>query len=298
MRQVVAGNDRHIIAVTEVDRLRIGHRNAVVAGAKRQRIDAVTEIDGKTVLSRIKDQRLVTRTANQLGITGLRAVGIEVLREDAPVAGAVVILILRFPSDNKAAVGKRCHHRILLRLIRLRAHLELIANRDTAGVIALGEDPIFVTVLIVACPGDNKTVAAQAGHRRVILRTTCVRIGLEQIAVRDRRVIIRSRNHRELLTKHRPVAVIEPGTQLIRAGVGRLITPGDNELAVVEAGHRGLMLIANRPVRIDHELVANRVARSIELLAVNVVITAVAILIIGFPDLHKAAIRERCQSLT
>ena len=58
------------------------------------------------------------------------------------------------------------------------------------------------------------------------------------------------------------------------------------------------MLIANRPVRIDHELVANRVTRSIELLAVNVVITAVAILIIGFPDLHKAAIRERCQSLT
>ena len=51
------------------------------------------------------------------------------------------------------------------------------------------------------------------------------------------------------------------------------------------------MLIENRPVRIDHELVANRVARSIELLAVNVVVTAVAILIIGFPDLHKAAIR-------
>ena len=58
------------------------------------------------------------------------------------------------------------------------------------------------------------------------------------------------------------------------------------------------MLIENRPVRIDHELVANRVARSIELLAVNVVVAAVAVLIIGFPDLHKAAIRERRQSLT
>ena len=213
MRQVVAGNDRHIIAVTEIKRLRVGHRNTVIAGAKRQRIDAVTEIDGKAVLGRIKDQCLVARTANQLGIAGPRAVGIEVLREDAPVAGTVIVLILRFPSDNKAAIGKRCHHRILLRLIRLRTNLELIANRDTAGIIALGEDPIFVTVLIVACPGDNKTVAAQAGHRRVILRTTCVRIGLEQITVRDRRIIIRSRNHRELLTKHRPATVIEPRAQ-------------------------------------------------------------------------------------
>ena len=213
MRQVVAGNDRHIIAVTEVDHLRVGHRDAVVAGAKRQRIDAVTEIDGKAVLGRIKDQCLVARTANQLGIAGPRAVGIEVLREDAPVAGTVIVLILRFPSDNKAAISKRCHHRVLLRLIRLRAHLELIANRDTAGVIALGEDPILVTVLIVACPGDNKAVTAQAGHRCVILRTTCVRIGLEQITVRDRRIIIRSRNHRELLTKHRPATVIEPRAQ-------------------------------------------------------------------------------------
>ena len=59
MRQVVTGNDRQIIAVTEIDRLRVGHRDAVVAGAKRQRIDAVTEIDGKAVLGRIKDQCLV-----------------------------------------------------------------------------------------------------------------------------------------------------------------------------------------------------------------------------------------------
>ena len=213
VRQVVTGDNRHIIAVTEVDRLRIGHRNTVIAGPKRQRIDAITKIDGKTVLGRIKDQCLVTRTTDQLGIAGLRAVGIEVLREDAPVAGTVIVLILRFPSDNKAAIGKRRHHRILLRLIRLRTNLELIANRDTAGVIALGEDAILVTVLIATCPGDNKSVTAQAGHRCVILRSTCVRIGLEQITARDRRVIIRSRNHRELLTKHRPAAVIEPGTQ-------------------------------------------------------------------------------------
>ena len=53
------------------------------------------------------------------------------------------------------------------------------------------------------------------------------------------------------------------------------------------------MLITDRPVHIGHELVANRTAVRIKALAVNVVITAVAILVIRLPGNNKATVRQR-----
>ena len=75
VRQVVTSNDRQIIAVTEVDRLRVGHRDAVVASAKRQRIDAVTEIDGeaKILVAHCQQiERIFSHAVPQKGIDANR----------------------------------------------------------------------------------------------------------------------------------------------------------------------------------------------------------------------------------
>ena len=293
MGLVVTGDNHRVIAVAEVDRLRIGDRDIIVARSKRQRIDAIAKIDRQTVLGRIEDQRLVAGTADQLDIAGPRTVRIEVLRVDAPTAGTVVILICRLPTNDEAAVGKRGYRGILLAPIRGRVDQELFAGRCAVGVVKLTDNTIVIAIHILRLPGDNKTVAAQVGNRWPQLFAARIGVDLEQATGRHRCIIVRSRHHGELLTEHRPAAVIEARAQLVRPRIRALISPGDDELAVVEAGDRRIMLVTDGPTDIDHELVTNRAARSIKLLAVNVVVAAVAVLIIGFPDLHEAAARQR-----
>ena len=51
------------------------------------------------------------------------------------------------------------------------------------------------------------------------------------------------------------------------------------------------MLITDRPIHIGHELIANRTAVGIKTLAVDIIITAVAILVVRLPGDDKPAVR-------
>jgi hypothetical protein len=61
---VIAGDNCHVIAVAKIDSLNIGYRDVVVAGSKRQRINTVAKVDSQAILSRIEDQRLISRAAD------------------------------------------------------------------------------------------------------------------------------------------------------------------------------------------------------------------------------------------
>ena len=50
------------------------------------------------------------------------------------------------------------------------------------------------------------------------------------------------------------------------------------------------MLVTYGPVHIDHELITNRAGRIIKTLGVDIIVTTVAILVIGLPGNNKAAI--------
>ena len=137
-------------------------------------------------------------------------------KPDMPLAINTVtraVLAAGFPSDHEAAVFERRHRRIILIARSVGVDLELIAEGVALRVITLAVNTITRTILTAGLPGDHETVTAQTGHRRVILRTTCVRIGLEQAAIQRRRI---PAHGRELLTEYCPTAVVEPGTQLAR----------------------------------------------------------------------------------
>ena len=167
VRLVLAKSNHRIITVAELDRLRIGYRNIIVTGTQRQRIQAVTKVDGQTILGRIKDQRLIARTTHKLDIACLGTVRIEVLGVHTPCAAAV--LITRFPGHHEAAIVQHRHYRILLTVICLRINLELITHRRAAGIIALCRNAVIAAILAIRTPGYNKAVTAETGHRRVKL---------------------------------------------------------------------------------------------------------------------------------
>ena len=101
----------------------------------------------------------------------------EALREDA-VAGA--ILSFRFPDDDKAAVAKRRHVRIVLIIVGFAIHLKFVTDRIAEDIEALAEDAITAAILIFRLPHHHEAAIGEPADRGIIL----VRAGAVLINIR------------------------------------------------------------------------------------------------------------------
>jgi hypothetical protein len=126
---------------------------------------------------------------------------------------------------------------------RVCVHLELAADLRAAVVVALAEDTLAVTVLVVAPPDDDEVPRGVGPDRRQRLAAGRVRVHLEFGAERASRAV---------------VALAEDAAR----GIDVLIAlPHDDEVARGVAGDRRELLLP-RHVRVDLELGSDGLRRN------------------------------------
>ena len=312
MREALTANNRQVVATTEVHFFDIGDRDRICLIAQVDPVDTVTKIDADAALGRIEDQCLVRRTANQLRFRRLAAVGVEVLAVNAK--GIAVILIVRFPGDDEAAIVESRHRRILLIMARITINPELGALLGTGGIEHLTINTVARTILVAGLPGGNKATLTQRRHRRIALGAARITvdpelgallgtIGIEHLRIDvrtstvvpgdDKRIIGKRRHRRIVLLTGRGIGVDQELTITVRRAVScealtvdavlaAILTvrhPGDDVTAVTETGHRRLLLMVIG-MGVDLELTARNRCRRIhtrcrKLLAEDSVVAAV-----------------------
>ena len=177
----------------------------------------------------------------------------------------------RNPSYHIAAIVEVRHLGVGLVVEGFRIDQELAAHRVSAGVIALGVNPVAGAVLQVRVPGNDEAAVAQPRDGRASLIVGGLGADLE-------------------LTAHRAAAgVVHLPVDARAAAVLAVGFPGDNEAAACQGANDGLGLIVARR-RVDQELTADGIPAAIEPLAVDPEIAA--ILVVGLPDDHIAAPRK------
>ena len=267
------------------------------------RASAVIPGDDKRIIGKRCHRRIILLTGRGIGvdqelaIAVRRAVGCEALTVDAVLAA---ILAIRHPGDDVTAVTETSHRRLLLMVIGMGVDLELAARNRCRRIHTrrrklLAKDSVVAAVgksfarsggipRLIA-PGHDKVAAAEIGHRRRVLIARSVAVD------------------RKRITQDLGIAIEALADDAVTGGVVRILRavrfPGNEEAAVAEPRDRRVVLIVMR-VGADQELTAKGFAAVGIALAVNVVVTAVAVLVIGLPDHHVAAggqLVDRCVDL-
>ena len=97
------------------------------------------------------------------------------------------ILVIGLPGDDKAAIRKRRHRRVILVIVRLLIDPDLAADGVASGVIELAEDIVAAAagrIIGTRCvvPRDKEAAAFKAGNTRAVLLAAGSGINQELVA--------------------------------------------------------------------------------------------------------------------
>ncbi len=178
------------------------------------------------------------------------------------------------PADHKAAVGQGRNLRLILVAASALVDQKLAAKLHARCVEALGINAVGGTVVpAVVRPHNDKTAAGERNHMGVVLAGRGCGV--------DGKLAAR------LVAAGVEALAVHPGT----AAILIIGAPDDDERAVGEGGHPGLVLVIGCR-RVDRELAAQRAAVVAVTLGIDA--GAAAVLVTGKPRGDKASV-EGCE---
>ena len=92
--------------------------------------------------------------------------GIELLAVNSPAAISVRVAVLALPDDGEVAAGVGGHAGIHLVAQGGRTDLELIPDLIAVGIELFAKNAPAVAVLVLARPGDDKSIGGIHRHRK------------------------------------------------------------------------------------------------------------------------------------
>ena len=193
------------------------------------------------------------------------------------------IPIIRHPRDGKTTVSQSRDGRLRRTECVVFVNLDLTTNLASIVTEDLSPNVVVITVI----PSSDKVAVRKRHHGNIVLGAVRRRVKLELIARHGDRSVAISITGCEDLTEDTPTTGVRSRT----VGMGRLVTPGDDEVAAGKSSYIWIVLVA-ACVGVGRKVIANRISIGIITLATDTVAGSIITILRGviLPGDDEAAV--------